>query len=32
MVGEDLGAPAPIDDGVEHPLRLGFRQVILELT
>ena len=32
IVRKDLGVPTPIDDGVEHPLRLGLGQVIFELA
>src|SRR6516164_126057 len=32
IVGKDLGVPAPIDKSVEHPLRLGLGQVVLELA
>src|SRR5713226_581386 len=32
VVGENLGVPAPIDDGLQHPFRVLLRQVILELA
>src|SRR5580704_2729453 len=32
VVREDFGVPAPVDYGIEHPLYLFLRQVILELA
>src|SRR5947209_8798029 len=32
VVGENLGVPAPVDNGVEHALGLLFREMILEFA